>query len=109
MPSEQSYGQAIEALERAVEVINGPLGVAWGLRRGQVGWYHAARARDELDRLAGDFRRHDRIAEEMSQSYFANFCRQCWLDLPKSTRPDGDPTGPCACGAPAILRAAVWP
>jgi len=46
----------------------------------------------------------------MATSYFADFCRDCWLALEASTRPDGDPrTGVCSvCGRPAILRAEVW-
>ena len=46
------------------------------------------------------------------KSYFANYCRACWLTLPNDTRPDGDPDKGARCdkcGQPAILRAEVWP
>ncbi len=48
----------------------------------------------------------------MSQSsYFADFCRECWLALKKRTRPDGDSHGQvCSvCGKrTAGIRAEVW-
>lgn len=57
----RSYADAIAHLTEAVNLLNRPdegMGVAWGLRRGQAGWFRVARARNELERLRDDLLRH---------------------------------------------------
>jgi hypothetical protein len=67
--TEESYMAAIANLTEAINVLNRPnegMGCAWGLRRGQVGWFHVCRARNELERLRDDLIRHERHAEARS-------------------------------------------
>jgi len=55
--NEHGYRDAIAHLTEVLEVLNRPdegLGVSWGLRRGQAGWFHMLRARNELEHLRGD-------------------------------------------------------
>lgn len=62
--TEHSYDDAIANLSEALEVLNRPgegLGVAWGLQRGQAGWYYLVRARDGIQRLRDDLLKHNRI------------------------------------------------
>lgn len=59
--AQHSYADAIAHLTEAVNLLNRPdegMGVSWGLRRGQAGWFHVARARNELERLRDDLLRH---------------------------------------------------
>lgn len=52
--SGDTYEAAIAHLTEVVALLNRPgegMGVAWGLRRGQIGWFHVVRCRNELERL----------------------------------------------------------
>jgi hypothetical protein len=60
---EQSYADAIAHLDFVLAALNQPgvgLGYAWGLQRGQAGWFHVLRARNELERLRDDLIRFSR-------------------------------------------------
>lgn len=61
MPDD-NYKDAIAGLEQIRHQLDDLIG-AYGVRRGQAGWFIVVRARDELLRLAGDFERHERIQE----------------------------------------------
>jgi hypothetical protein len=58
----RSYRDAITHLEEVVSVLNRPgegMGVAWGLRRGQAGWFAVVNARNMLEKLRDDLVRLD--------------------------------------------------
>jgi hypothetical protein len=60
--TERTYADAIGHLTEAIAVLNRPgegLGVAWGLQRGQAGWFHVVKARDELEWLRDQLIWHD--------------------------------------------------
>jgi hypothetical protein len=62
--TDRSYGAAIMHLTEAIAVLNRPgegLGVDWGLQRGQAGWFHVLKARDELEYVLAELvRYHER-------------------------------------------------
>ena len=57
--ADRSYREAIDALEEIRLRLDDLIG-AYGVQRGQAGWFIVVRARDQLLRLEGDFARIER-------------------------------------------------
>ena len=64
--TDRSYREAIDQLAEILNRLDDLIGT-YGVQRGQAGWYLTIRARDQLHRLWGDFKRLERVANGTRQ------------------------------------------